>query len=236
MPFECDLCSFQNVVGRDPDESNQKDEFTLTAIRRVLLDVMWARESDTVASNWSRSKRDFDMAIDNLSISPNVILPILGNPEIGDRVGLGVALATVLASLRPGKNASTVQFDKIRKTQTWYASAGDAGEKFSCTTVVGLDQKKQYVSTGHTFGKWFARFMRGARLRMGMVRRQNKALTSKLALGVCAEAEDLGDGTLRYQEGGDGGRCVFHADCLRSRTPWGGSAVGLIGGSAPFLD
>jgi hypothetical protein len=38
------------------------------------------------------------MAIDNLSISPTVILPVLGNPEIGDRVGLGVALATVLAS------------------------------------------------------------------------------------------------------------------------------------------
>ena len=53
VPFECDLCSFRNVVGWDPDESNQKDEFTLTAIRRVLLDVMWAREPDTVASNWS---------------------------------------------------------------------------------------------------------------------------------------------------------------------------------------
>ena len=47
VPFECDLCSFRNVVGWDPDESNQKDEFTLTAIWRVLLDVMWAREPDT---------------------------------------------------------------------------------------------------------------------------------------------------------------------------------------------
>ena len=32
------------------------------------------------------------MAINNLSISPTVILPVLGNPEIGDRVGLEVAL------------------------------------------------------------------------------------------------------------------------------------------------
>jgi hypothetical protein len=104
---------------------------------------------------------------------------------------LGVALATVLASLRPGKNASTVQFDTIRKTQTWYGNAYNAGKKFSCETVVGLDQKKQYVSTSHTFGKWFARFMRGARLQMGMVGRQNEALTSKLALGVCAEAERI---------------------------------------------
>jgi len=54
--------------------------------------------------------------------------------------------------------------------------------------VIGLDQKKQYISTGHTFGKWFSRFMRGARLRMGMVRRQNEALSSKLVIEICAEA------------------------------------------------
>ena len=57
--------------------------------------------------------------------------------------------------------------------------------------MVGLDQKKQYVSTGHTFGKWFSRFMRGACLRMGMVRRQNEALSSKLVIRICAEAENL---------------------------------------------
>ena len=76
-----------------------------------------------MASNLSRSKRDFNMAIDHFSISSSVILPVLGNPVIGDRVGLGVALTTVLTLLRPGKNASTVQFDTIRKTQTWYANA-----------------------------------------------------------------------------------------------------------------
>ena len=191
VPFECDLCSFRNVVGIDPDPSNGRDELTLTAIRRVLLDVMWAREPGTVASNWGRSKRDFAMAVEHLSIDPRTILPALGNPIVIDRVGLGVALTTVLASLRPGRNAGTVQFDTIRKTQTWYANAYDAGENFSCETVVGLDQKKQYVSTSHTFGKWCARFMRGARLRMGMLRVQNEALTSQLALGICAEAERI---------------------------------------------
>jgi hypothetical protein len=131
------------------------------------------------------------MAVNNLSLDYKTILPVLGNPAVGDRVGLGIALTTVLALLRPGKHTSNVQFDTIRKTQTWYANAYDAGENYSCETVVGLDQKKQYVSTGHTFGKWFARFMRGTRLRMGMVHRQNEALTSKLALGVCAEAEKI---------------------------------------------
>jgi hypothetical protein len=76
------------------------------------------------------------MAIKHLSIGPRTILPVLGNPEVVDWVGLGVALTTVLASLRPGKNANTVQFDTIQKTQTWYANAYDAGENFSCETVV----------------------------------------------------------------------------------------------------
>jgi hypothetical protein len=90
VPFECDLCSFRNVVGQDPDETDARDEFTLTAIRRVLLDVMWAREPDTVASNWSRSRRDFDMAVTNLSLNYHTLLPVLGNPRVGDRVGMGV--------------------------------------------------------------------------------------------------------------------------------------------------
>jgi hypothetical protein len=58
------------------------------------------------------------MVIEHLSIDPCTILPVLGNPNVEDRVGLGVALTTVLASLRPGKNSGTVQFDTICKTQT----------------------------------------------------------------------------------------------------------------------
>jgi hypothetical protein len=59
VPFECDLCSFRNVVGRDPVLGDYNDHFTLVAIRRVLLDVMWARAPDTVAGNWARSRRDY---------------------------------------------------------------------------------------------------------------------------------------------------------------------------------
>jgi hypothetical protein len=37
VPFECDLCSFQNVTGRDPVLGDHNDYFTLIAIRRVYL-------------------------------------------------------------------------------------------------------------------------------------------------------------------------------------------------------
>jgi hypothetical protein len=72
------------VVGRDPDDASERDEFTLTAIRRVLLDVMWAQEPETVASNWSQFKRDFDMAVGHLSIDYCTILPVLGNWVVED--------------------------------------------------------------------------------------------------------------------------------------------------------
>ncbi len=77
----------------------------------------------------------------------------------------------------------------MQKTQTWLNNAHDAGQEYTCETVVGLDWAKQYVTTGHTSGKWFGRFMRGSRMRKGMIRRQNEALTLALAMTICAEAE-----------------------------------------------
>ena len=77
----------------------------------------------------------------------------------------------------------------MRKTPTWYGNALDAGSKYTCDTVVGYDQKKQYLLSSHTFGNGFSRFMRGARLRMGMVRRQNEALTLELVLRMRSVAE-----------------------------------------------
>ena len=99
------------------------------------------------------------------------------------------ALTTLVTLLRPGRNATNIQWDTMWKTRTWLSNAHDAGSEYTCETVVGMDRAKQYVTSGHTSGKWFGRFMRGARLRMGMIRRQNEALTSVLAMAVCEAAE-----------------------------------------------
>ena len=40
VTFECNMFSFRNVVGRDLVEMDTQDE--LTAIRRILLNVIWA--------------------------------------------------------------------------------------------------------------------------------------------------------------------------------------------------
>ncbi len=77
----------------------------------------------------------------------------------------------------------------MRKTQTWYGNAFDARREYTCDTVVGLDQKKQYLSSSHTFGKRFGCFMKGAPIRMGMIWRQNEALPSAMVLAMCMQAE-----------------------------------------------
>jgi hypothetical protein len=118
VPFECDLCSFRNVTGRDPVLGSHNDHFTLVAIQRVLLDAMWAREPDTVAGNWARSRKDFLMAVNHLSLRTESLLPVLGNPTVSDRLGMGVAILTVVTSLQAGINSSNIQYDTMRKTQT----------------------------------------------------------------------------------------------------------------------
>jgi hypothetical protein len=77
----------------------------------------------------------------------------------------------------------------MRKTQMWYGNVFDAGREYTYDIVVGLDQKKQYLPSSHTFGKWFGHFMKGARLRMGMIWRQNEALTSAMVLAMCMQAK-----------------------------------------------
>jgi hypothetical protein len=138
VPFECNLCLFWNVCG---------------GIRRAQLDVMWTREPHTVATNWARAKADYDMTMHQLSVLPESLLPQLGLAEVRDRVGMVKALTTLVTLLRPGRNSTNIQWDTMRKTRTWLSNAHDAGSKYTCETVVGMDRAKQYVTSGHTSGK-----------------------------------------------------------------------------------
>jgi hypothetical protein len=49
---------------------------------------------------------------------------------------------------------------------------------------IGPSNISQYTS-----GKWFGRFMKGAHMMTGMIRKQNQALTSALVMAVCVVAE-----------------------------------------------
>jgi hypothetical protein len=119
VPFECNLCSFCNVRGREPEFKNKCNQFTLTTICRAQLDVMWAREPHTVATNWARAKVDYDMTMGHLSVLPEYLLPQLGSAKVRDRVRMAEALTTLVTTLRPGRNSTNIQWETMRKMRTW---------------------------------------------------------------------------------------------------------------------
>ncbi len=82
------------------------------------------------------------MAMQQLSIMPERLLPRLGSEEVRDKVGMSEALVTLTTSLRHGRNSKHIQYDTMRKTQTWLNKAHDAGQEYSYETVVGLEEPR----------------------------------------------------------------------------------------------
>ena len=186
VPFECDLCHYRNIRKRDPNLGNQKDTYLLMVIRRANLDACWARASSTVHANWSRSAKDYFETVRDMGLSGEEFLPQLGWPHLEDRVGMRAAIQTLNASLRPGKYAGHLQFDAMRRTPTWWNNAYTAGTQYNRGAMFAKDERKVSVTTSPVMGEWFTRFKRGAKLRMGEIRKQNNPFTSKLILALDA--------------------------------------------------
>ena len=106
------------------------------------------------------------------------MLPYLPSPEVVDRVGMIPVIMTLGASLRPGDYCRNVQCDKVSNTSTWYGNAYDAGSAYA-----GAASGDGYLaSASHTTGEWYSCQARGTKQRMGVLRFQNKALTSQIVL------------------------------------------------------
>ena len=118
------------------------------------------------------------------------LVPVLGRDDISDRVGMGIAITTLNASLRKGKYTNHLQWDTMRKNPTWYTNAFEAGEEFSSGAIFSNQDKKSYESTAPTASRWFTRFMLGAKRRMGVIRRQDEALTVRQLMGILDIAEE----------------------------------------------
>ena len=188
IPFECDLCHFRNVNRRDPMVGSAKDNHTLMIIRRVNLDAMWSRESSTVLANLSRLRLDYHSTMAVCSIDEP--LPVLGNDTVKDRVGMKCAIYTLNASLRAGKYADHLQWDVMRKTVTWWNNLFEAGETSEEASAFASHGQKSYLTDAPTAARFFARFMLGAKRRMGIIRRQDEALAIAQLMGIIELAEE----------------------------------------------
>lgn len=124
------------------------------------------------------------------------LLPVMGNPHLVDRVGMKVAIATLVASLREDKNTANVQWDTVRKTPTWMRHLYESGRNYRSDAIMGGSTKKALISDYPSVGDWFACFARGCRARMGVARVQNEPLTSRIFLALDTIAtEEWNDAT-----------------------------------------
>lgn len=51
VPFQCEVCHFQNILEWDPNLTQATNRETLDMVRRANLDAFWSRELSMVASN-----------------------------------------------------------------------------------------------------------------------------------------------------------------------------------------
>ena len=189
IPFECELCHFRNINGRDPIPRSIKDAQTLVGIRRANLDAMNAREHSTVRANFNQIRRDFQRAHDMFTLTDP--LPYLPRHDVGDSCGMQQALMVLASSLGKGRYAATKQVETTRKTVSGltnaYGAAGQHYEAGADDDNAGWESKETgwETSPSHTRASplrlpFFKRFMKGLKLRTGVERRQNEALTSDM--------------------------------------------------------
>ena len=157
IPFECDLCHFRNINGRDPLTDSKKDDYLLLLIRRASLDAFWSRETSTVSGNFRRLQRDYFDITSKVHIRD--LLPVLGSDKVEDRVGMKVVVTTLNTSTRAGKYQATIQWDTMRDTPTCFNNAYKAGEGYGTGEIYSSNEKKVYESSNSTSGRWFPRFM-----------------------------------------------------------------------------
>ena len=66
--FQCDLCRFRNIKGRDPTEEINKYERLIISIRRASLDAFWSIEPGTVRDNLTMLSNMGTMSREDLSL------------------------------------------------------------------------------------------------------------------------------------------------------------------------
>jgi hypothetical protein len=200
--FQCDLCHFRNVQGRDPDLTCTKDALFLRCIRRANLDAFWARESSTVIGN-ARELGRMENNADLIGIDADRFFPYSGPFPVEDHQGIRVACTVLIRSLDPGKNELNVQFGTARKVRSVFSNLWHASVEGGKNAVIQRDTTKLFESSCPTNGHWFERFMLGMHKRQGDKSSPDLAISIEVMLELMrrfGEAWDDADGNERKQE------------------------------------
>lgn len=200
-PFQCDLCWFRNLQGRDPTPTLERDALLLCCIRRANLDAVWGREPQTVSATL-RAAKNMIRQWEKVGLTPQ--FPALGPFPVRDSLGFSVAVAMLLKSQEPGKyNSNYQQFETVRKLRAGYSNMYMAScEGVSSLRTVGGDRIKHHLTQSPTQSLWFERFSQGCVRRMGQDVRQDWAIPLAAMHGLMnlLEEEWLESDDLVHQE------------------------------------
>ena len=194
-PFQCDRCWFTNMEGRVPRPSSESDTLIMSYIRRVNLDVCWAREPTTVEKNLDQLKFMVSTAT---KMSMKVPLPSVIPWPICDDFGMGICVMQLVKSRGKGRNAkSHNQFATIRKLRS---AAFNLHAVTAPAAAVRYSMKKPttgdvlHLTQGPTQSELSERFALGCSKRMGAISCRNLpiscALMHKLLESLKADVEN----------------------------------------------
>jgi hypothetical protein len=111
IPFECDLCVFRKLKGRNPIPTSHEDKLLSACIRRANLDAFWSRAKSTALSN--RDKVAFGL---KMSAKVGLLGPYEADGSLpdSDHCGYEVAIEMLLHSRQAGSYSDAyTQFDTI---------------------------------------------------------------------------------------------------------------------------
>ena len=178
-PFQCELCHFRNIYGRNPDSNRFQDVFAAVAMRRASLDAFWSREPATVASNLAEFRRMEESAAVAFGF-PDGVAEELGPFPLKDTMGMKLAMATLNRSMDPGRTEERIQFSTMRRIRTAYSNAYGASYRMDGPAVMAHENKKVFGTDCPAYGLWFERMMSGCHKRMGDEIKRDRALSIDL--------------------------------------------------------
>jgi hypothetical protein len=182
VSFQCGLCHFRNMEGRNPVPGNSLDNRVLMLIRRATLDSFWSREPATVRGTLRQGGKMEDIAA-QLGLSP--VMGAMGPFPLSDTTGMKLAVVMLERSLDPGKNEKLVQYSTVRTLRSAYSNIFHASiAHASGVSVFTGASKKMITTTCPSNGFWFDRFMVGYYKRVGQLLVQDLALSIEVVLAV----------------------------------------------------
>jgi len=201
-PFQCDLCIFRNLKGRNP---LPQDRVLMACIRQVNLDALWGRESGTVHAT-RRSVFQTIQMWNQVGLEPT--FPSLGPYPVGDPLGYSVAIAMIVKSREKGRYEDYQQFETIRKVRAAYSNVYMCSVNgVSSLRTLGGESAKFHLNDCPTNSLWFERFTRGCLSRMGQIVKQDMAVSLRVMHAMLQLLEESWS-----QSRGDERRCMLLAN------------------------